>query len=265
MHVSVSLVRVISHQYSKSFSQPVQSGSHACIVGESWDHVIPACLSVRKTPHLSLYQRRSLSLQLVDEDSERGELAWRHRTHYRQARPYHEHGTLHLRGGARSTVSWNSDNAQDNTLVQDEYEERCRCSYCPWFDHLSTHCETPHHLCSTRMSGWCCVPCHHRFFHNQMPNTCPYGGRRKHANGHYLTRQCTAWQLSLEDRQVEYDHLEAGCDNLCKGEMSRAGVAMRQAITQVVLDEFEGGGPSYAPHSPSPPYNYVPGDNKGSD
>ena len=98
-----------------------------------------------------------------------------------------------------------------------------------------------------------------------MPNTCPYGGRRKHANGHYLTRQRTAWQLSLEERQIEYDHLEAGCDDLCKGEMSRAGVAMRQAITQVVLDEFEGADPSYAPRSPSPNYDYVPGDNKGSD
>jgi hypothetical protein len=35
--------------------------SHACIVQESWDHVIPASPSVRKTPHLSPYQRRSLS------------------------------------------------------------------------------------------------------------------------------------------------------------------------------------------------------------
>jgi hypothetical protein len=40
---------------------------------------------------------------------------------------------------------------------------------------------------------------------------------------------------------------------------------MRQAITQVVLDEFEGSNPSYAPRSPSPNYNYVPGDNEGSD
>jgi hypothetical protein len=207
---------------------------------------------------------RERLLQLVDEDSERGELAWRHRTHYRQARPYHEHGTLRLRGGARSAVSWNSDNAQDDALAQDEYEECCRCSYCPWFDHLSTHCKTPHHLCSTRTTGWCRMPRHHRFFNNQMLNTCPYRGRCKHANRHYLTRQCTAWQLSLEDRQVEYDHLEAGCDDLCKGEMSRASVAMRQAITQVVLDEFEGGGPSYVPCSPSPPYDYVPGDNEGS-
>jgi hypothetical protein len=104
---------------------------------------------------------RERLLQLVDEDSERGELAWRHRTHYRQAHPYHEHGTLCLRGGAQSAISWTSENAQDNALAQDEYEEHCRCSYCPWFDHLSTHCETPHHLCSTRTSGWCRVPRHH--------------------------------------------------------------------------------------------------------
>jgi hypothetical protein len=208
---------------------------------------------------------RECLLQLVDEDSERGELAWQHRTHHRQERPYHEHGTLRLRGGARSAISWTSDNTQDDTLAQDEYEECRRCSYCPWFDHLSTHCETPYHLCSTRTSGWCRVPCHHRYFNNQMPNTCPYGGRRKHANGHYLTCQCTAWQLSLEDRQIEYDHLEAGCDDFCKGEMSRASVILRQAIEQVVQDGLDNAGPSYAPCSPSPSYDYVPGDNEGSD
>jgi hypothetical protein len=208
---------------------------------------------------------RERLLQLVDEDSERGELAWRHRTHHRQTCPYHEHGTLCLRGGAWSAVSWNSDNVQDNALTQDKFEERCRCSYCPWFDHLSTHCETPHHLCSTQTSGWCRMPRHHQYFDIQMPNTCPYGGRCKHANRHYLTRQCTTWQLSLKDRQVEYDHLKAGCNDLCKGEMSRAGVAVRQAITQVILDEFEGNDSSYAPRSPSPDYDYVPGDNKGSD
>jgi hypothetical protein len=47
--------------------------------------------------------------------------------------------------------------------------------------------------------------------------------------------------------------------------MSQAGIAMRQAITQVVLDEFEGTNPSYTPRSPSPNYDYVPGDNEGSD
>jgi hypothetical protein len=120
---------------------------------------------------------------------------------------------------------------QDDALVQDEYEECCCCSYCPWFDHLSTHCKTPHHLCSTQTSGWCHMPCHHQYFNNQMPNTCPYGGRHKHTNGHYLTCQRTAWQLSLEDRQIEYDHLKAGCDDFCKGEMSRAGIILRQAVT----------------------------------
>jgi hypothetical protein len=37
----------------RSLSHPVQSMSHACIVQESWDHVIPASLSVCKTLHLS--------------------------------------------------------------------------------------------------------------------------------------------------------------------------------------------------------------------
>jgi hypothetical protein len=47
--------------------------------------------------------------------------------------------------------------------------------------------------------------------------------------------------------------------------MSRASIALRQAIDQVVQDEFEGAGPSYIPHTPSPDYDYVPGNNKGSD
>jgi hypothetical protein len=214
--------------------------------------------------HLIKANARDRLLQLVDEDDERGELAWRHQTNRRQENPYTESGTLCLRGGVRSAISWTSENVQDNALAQEEYEECCRCSYCPWFDHLSTHCETPHFLCSTRTSGWCHVPRHHHYFNNQMPDTCPYRGQHKHANGHYLTHQQTAWQLLLADRQIEYDHLMARCNDLCKGEMSRAGIAMRQAITQVVLDEFEGNNPSYAPCSPSPNYDYVPGDNEGS-
>jgi hypothetical protein len=47
--------------------------------------------------------------------------------------------------------------------------------------------------------------------------------------------------------------------------MSRAGIILRRAIEQVVQDESEGAGPSYVPRSPSPDYDYVPGDNKGSD
>jgi hypothetical protein len=212
---------------------------------------------------------REQLLGLVDEDDQRGELAWRHQRIQRSTAPYHTNIVTRpdsrLRGGAGSRVSWNSENATDDALAQEEFEERKRCSYCPWYDHLSTHCKTPHHLCSISASGWCRVPRHHRFFQNQMPNTCPYGGRCRHANGHYLTRQRHARYLTLEEREIEYEHNNAGCDDLCKGELSSAGIAMRQAITQVVLDEFENAGPSYAPCSPLPPYDYVPGDNKGSD
>jgi hypothetical protein len=208
-------------------------------------------------------------LELVDEDHKRGELAWQHRRDRRSTVPYSTNIVTRpdsrLRGGAGSRVSWNSENATDDALAREEFEERKQCSYCPWYDHLSTHCETPHHLCSISTSGWCRVPRHHRFFRNQMPATCPYRGRRRHANGHYLTRQCHARYLTLEEREIEYDHNNAGCDDLCKGELSSAGIAMRQAITQVVLDEFENAGPSYAPRSPSPNYDYVPGDNEGSD
>jgi hypothetical protein len=212
---------------------------------------------------------RERLLGLVEEDHERGELAWQHRRDRHSTAPYNTNIATRpdsrLRGGAGSRVSWNSENATDDALAREEFEERKRCSYCLWYDHLSTHCKTPHHLCSILTSGWCRVPRHHRFFRNQMPATCPYGGRRRHANGHYLTRQHHARYLTLEEREIEYDHNNAGCDDLCKGELSSTGIAMRQAITQVVLDEFENAGPSYAPHSPSPPYDYIPGDNEGSD
>jgi hypothetical protein len=211
---------------------------------------------------------RDRLLGLVEEDNKRGELAWRHRRDRRNIVPYMTNIVTRpgsrLRGGAGSRVSWNSENATDDALAQDEFEERKRCSYCLWYDHLSTHCETPHHLCSISVLGWCRVPRHHRFFWNQMPDTCPYGGRHRHANGHYLTRQRHARYLTLEEWEIEYNHNNTGCDDLCKGELSSAGIAMRQAITQVVLDEFENAGPSYAPCSPSPDYDYVPGNNEGS-
>jgi hypothetical protein len=35
-----------------------------------------------------------------------------------------------------------------------------------------------------------------------MPATCPYGGRCRHANGHYLTRQRHARYLTLEEREI---------------------------------------------------------------
>jgi hypothetical protein len=211
---------------------------------------------------------RERLLGLVEEDNERGELAWRHRRDRRNTVPYHTNVVTRpdsrLRGGASSRVSWNSKNATDNALAQEESEERKHCSYCPWYDHLSTHCKTPHHLCSISASGWCRVPRHHCFFWNQMPDTCPYRGRRCHANSHYLTCQCHARYLTLEEWEIEYDHNNAGCNDLCKGELSSTGIAMHQAITQVVLDEFKNAGPSYAPRSPSPNYDYVPGDNEGS-
>jgi hypothetical protein len=105
---------------------------------------------------------RERLLELVDEDDQRGELAWRHRRVRRNTVPYHTNIVTRpdsrLRGGAGSRVSWNSENATDNALAQEEFEECKRCSYCLWYDHLSTHCETPHHLCSISASGWCRVP-----------------------------------------------------------------------------------------------------------
>jgi hypothetical protein len=102
---------------------------------------------------------RDRLLGLIEEDDEKGELAWRHRRIRRNSAPYRTNIVTRpdsrLRGGAGSRVSWNSENATDDALAQEEFEECKRCSYCPWYDHLSTHCEMPHHLCSISASGWC--------------------------------------------------------------------------------------------------------------
>ena len=65
MRLSVSQTRLISQRYSKNLSHPVRIDEPCVYRKESWDHVIPASPSVRKTPHLSPYQRRSLSVFLL--------------------------------------------------------------------------------------------------------------------------------------------------------------------------------------------------------
>jgi hypothetical protein len=71
---------------------------------------------------------RERLLELVDEDHERGELAWRHRRDRRSIAPYNTNIATRpdsrLRGGAGSRVSWNSENATDDALAREEFEER---------------------------------------------------------------------------------------------------------------------------------------------
>jgi hypothetical protein len=66
---------------------------------------------------------RDRLLGLVEEDNERGELAWRHRQDRRNTAPYQTNVVTRpnsrLRGGASSRVSWNSENATDDALAQD--------------------------------------------------------------------------------------------------------------------------------------------------
>jgi hypothetical protein len=78
---------------------------------------------------------RERLLELVDEDEERGKLAWQHRRTRHNTAPYHTNIVTRpdsrLRGGAGSRVSWNSENATDDALAQEEFEECKCCSYCP--------------------------------------------------------------------------------------------------------------------------------------
>ena len=103
-----------------------------------------------------------------------------------------------------------------------------------------------------------------------MPNTCPYGGRRKHAAHTYRTQGRTARYLSLLERAVEYEHVSEGCDDSYKGHYSRAARRTRAAIERVVeqIDRTTtqtepDHNPPYVPRTPTP--DYVPADDKGND
>jgi hypothetical protein len=63
-----------------------------------------------------------------------------------------------------------------------------------------------------------------------MPNTCPYGGRRRHANRHYLTRQRHTRYLTLEEREIEYDHNNAGCDDVKPAAGLRAHLTKEEGV-----------------------------------
>ena len=103
-----------------------------------------------------------------------------------------------------------------------------------------------------------------------MPNTCPYGGRRKHAAHTYRTQGRTAQYLSLRERAIEYEHVAEGCSDICKGHYSRAARHTRTAIERVVeqigssvAQSNSAQGASYAPRTPTP--DYVPADDEGND
>ena len=114
--------------------------------------------------------------RLMTQDGEYGELAWRHcRT---LCREYSGAQVFRLSGGRASPVSWTSSNIQDNNLVQQDFDEQEMCTFCCWPDHIPSYCDTPHYKCSCDSAGYCRVPRHHHHFMNNMPNTCPYGGRR---------------------------------------------------------------------------------------
>jgi hypothetical protein len=103
-----------------------------------------------------------------------------------------------------------------------------------------------------------------------MPNTCPYGGRHKHASHTYRTQGRMARYLSLTERAVEYEHVSEGCDDTCKGHYSRAARRTRAAIERVV-DQIGRSTTQtdpvceapYVPRTPTP--DYVPADNEGND
>ena len=142
------------------------------------------------------------------------------------------------------------------------------CTYCHWPGHLAGHCETPHYICSEKKSGYCRIPAFHCSFNHDMPDTCPYGGRRKHASHTYRTQGRTARYLSLSERATEYEHVAEGCNDTCKGHYSRAARRTRATIEHVV--EQVGRSTTepdheitYVPHTPTP--NYVPTDDKGND
>ena len=122
--------------------------------------------------------------RLLTEDQETGELAWRHCRAIR--RDYSGAHAFRLQGGASSILSGSSVTSTSGSIEAPTNGRTC--IYCHWPGHLSGHCDTPHYVCSEKKSGYCRVPAFHRSFNHEMPNTCPYGGRRKHAAHTYRTQ-----------------------------------------------------------------------------
>ena len=206
--------------------------------------------------------------RLLTEDQETGELAWRHRHTIR--RDYSGVHAFRLQGGRSPSLSSGSTRSSTSGSIAPLTTNRPTCTYCHWLGHLARHCDTPHYICSERKSGYCHIPAFHRSFSHDMPDTCPYGGRRKHAAHTYRTQGRTARYLSLSERAIEYSHVTEGCDDTCKGHYSRAARHTRAAIERMV-DQIghstTQANPAheapYVPRTPTP--DYVPADNEGND
>ena len=217
--------------------------------------------------HLIMANTHKRISRLLTEDQETGELAWRHRRTIRQ--DYSRAHTFRLQGGHASSISSGSSTSSVSSSIEAPPTGRT-CIYCHWPGHLAGHCDTPHYICSEKRSGYCRVPTFHRNFNPNMPNICPYGGRRKHATHTYRTQGRMARYLSLAERAIEYEHVGEGCDDTCKGHYSRAARCTRAAIERVV-DQIGHSTTQtdpvheapYAPRTPTP--DYVPADNEGND
>jgi hypothetical protein len=204
--------------------------------------------------------------RLLTEDQETGELAWRHRRTIRQ--DYSGAHAFRLQGGA-STISSGSSVTSSGGSIEAPTNGRT-CTYCHWPGHLSRHCDTPHYICSEKKSGYCHVPAFHRSFNHKMPNTCPYGGRQKHATHTYRTQGWTARYLSLRERAIKYDHVAEGCSDICKGHYSRAArrtcAAIEPVVEQIGNSTTQPDPMQEAPYVPcTPTPDYVPADNEGND
>ena len=206
--------------------------------------------------------------RLLTEDQEMGELAWRHchtvRCDYSGAH------TFRLQGGCTPSVSSGSSHSSSGGSIAPPVMGRATCIYCHWPGHLAGHCDTPHYICSEKKLGYCRVPAFHRSFNHNMPNTCPYGGHRKHASHTYRTQGRTARYLLLAERAVEYEHVGEGCDDTCKGHYSRAARRTRATIERVVdqigrstTQADPAHEAPYVPRTPTP--DYMPADNEGND
>ena len=231
---------------------------------------------------MSAYQSREMAIRrrliaanahervnrLLTEDQETGELAWRHRHTIR--RDYSGAHTFRLQGGHASSISSGSSYSSTGGSIAPLTTGHTTCTYCHWPGHLAGHCDTLHYICSEKKSGYCRVPAFHRNFNHDMPNACPYGGRRKHASHTYRTRGRTARYLSLSEQVIEYEHVAEGCNDTCKGHYSQAARRTCAAIERVVdqmgrsttqIDPDQE--TSYVPRTPTP--DYVPADGEGND
>ena len=149
--------------------------------------------------------------------SERGELAWRHRTHHRQDAPLPRAGTLRSERRSTEQVSWNSDNAK--TMPSPKTSMRS-ASAAPTARGSTTSPLTARPpTISARPPLRAGAACPATTDSSATRCRTPVLTEDDATMPTAITSPANATLATSPSKsdEIEYDHHKAGCDDLCKG------------------------------------------------